>query len=380
MEKYMSGGKLIVWALLMGALMPACGAIESHLSSDPGSRNEQATLMPNDPALSQAHVVRARFFREQGDINKSVQEMEWALAADPYNYEAAYHQGLVYMELNQRLSARRVWEQGLRADQDGVERPFRAKAVAAMRAGLAELDRLEKPYPSPVAILASQGAYQDNLRGSVAQTAPATSSTPAWAAGVFDAAHIAPGARPPIDAPIRPPETAPAIAPAAPEPSPPALADNASAGVPLSPAYSRPGLPEPRESAAPGSFVPKPYVPSPDDGKPRAAASAPASRSSAPAAGAKAAANSDCPPCGVQNSGKYAVLVSSNQQRGNAQEQVNRLNSKGYQATMAVNKNRRGTWYVVWAGCCVPEKQARDLAGALNRQGLARDARAAAPH
>jgi septal ring-binding cell division protein DamX len=81
----------------------------------------------------------------------------------------------------------------------------------------------------------------------------------------------------------------------------------------------------------------------------------------------------------VQNSGKYAVLVSSNRRQASAQEQVKSLNGKGYYATMAVNKNNRGTWYVVWAGCCVPEKQAKDMALALNRQGLAKEAKAALP-
>ncbi|MDR1396816.1 MAG: hypothetical protein LBJ14_03710 [Desulfarculales bacterium] len=351
----MSRGGIIVLLLLL-SLPPACSTIDSHLQNLTGSRAEQDTVMPNDPALSQAHATRARFFRAQGETNKSVQEMEWALAADPYNYEAAYHLGLLYLDLNQRTSARRVWEQGLLADQDGVERPFRGRAVAAMRAGVAELDRLEKPYGTPISILATQGAYQDSLRGSVAPAPSppgnrdASGPVPEWAAAA--SSSVPPGLYPPGAA--------------------------ATSAVPPGqiPFYSRPGLPT-GGVHPPGTFIPKPYVPNPEDGKPKAPAAAPAPR---PASAAQPAPPVGCPPCEAQNSGKYAVLVSSNRRSASAQEQVKRLLAKGYQASVAVNKNARsGSWYVVWAGCCVPEKQARDLASLLNKQGLAQGARAAIP-
>jgi tetratricopeptide (TPR) repeat protein len=365
----MPRGKSSVLAVLLVFIAPACGMMDdSHLTPDLGSRSQQYVVMPSDPPLSQAHVMRARFFREQGEINKSVQEMEWALAADPYNYEAAYHLGLMYMDLNQRASARRVWEHGLKADQDGVERPLRAKSAAAIRAGLAELERIEKPYESPISILAGQGAYQDSLRGTpIPQSGDA--SVPEWASRAADASYVAPGIQPPLNAPIRPPESA-------------GMGSAAIASQAL-PVFSQPGLPGSNAAGQTARtapvFTPKPYVPSPEDGKPRPTAPASSARSGA----GSRAASADCPPCEVQsrvqNSGKYAVLVSSNRRQASAQEQVKSLNSKGYYATMAVNKNSRGTWYVVWAGCCIPEKQAKDMALALNRQGLAREAKAALP-
>jgi cell division septation protein DedD len=351
------------------SLLAACSTVDSHLQNQTGSRTEQKGIMPNDPALSQAHVNRAKFFRTQGEVNKSIQEMEWALAADPYNYETAYHLGLLYLDRNQRISARRVWEQGLLADQDGVERPDRGRAVAAMRAAVAELDRIEKPYGTPISILASQGAYQDNLRGTLAPPPGAHASSPqgnrnSSAGGLEPVPEWAAGAS----------SSVPALPPVASySPSGPLSGDTSPPGQGLS--YSRPGLP-PGGAYPPGAFVPQPYIPKPEDSKPRPAAPAPASR---PAAAAKPAPPGACPPCGVQNSGKYAVLVSSNRRQASAQEQVKLLLSKGYQANMAINKNAQGSWYVVWAGCCVPEKQARELAAALNKQGLARGAKAAVP-
>ena len=314
---------LFLITILLAILLAGCSSI-----SDSGG------VRANDPNLSQAHIERAKFFRAQGELNKSIQEMEWAVAADPYNFEAVYHLGLLYLDQNQRLSARRVWEHGISSAQDEVERPDKAKYLAAMQAGLAELERLEKPWETPVAILSRQNAYpapvavgsydQGSISSSSTTTATITSSTTGSVGTVL---------------------------------------------APLPVTSSRPGMPA-TTSGASVAFAPKPYVPSPQDGKPAARSSSSTSRTTV---------RSDCPPCTPQATGKYAVQVSSNRQRAIAEAEVKRLNAKGHQASVAVNNTANGTWYVVWAGCCVPQDKAKALLATLIKQGFPRDARVAIP-
>ncbi len=312
----------------------------------------------NDPALSQAHVERAKFFWAQGEVNKTIQEMEWAVAADPYNYEAAYKLGLIYLDQGQRISARRIWENALLALDDGVERPYsNAKAKAELQAALAELNKSERPMggSDPSAILARQEAAQGGQSAyvggaSVAASAPSTSERPL----------------------------------SAPAGSGVAVAGTYGASAGGGAYSSQPGLPTGQgQSAAPASaYTPKPYVSGQQPAKPAASRASAATGNKPASRGATGSAQKPaaCQPCGATaNAGKYAVQVSSNRQQSSAKADVACLAAKGYQASIAVNTTSSGTWYVVWTGCCTSKEQAQKLASTLNKQRLACNARAAIP-
>lgn len=318
-----------------------CGVYDSIT----GNNMERA----NDPNLSQAHMERARFFWAQGEPNRTIQEMEWAIAADPYNFEAAYNLGLMYLDQGQRMSARRVWQNALLALDDGVERPYsNARARAELQAALAELDKAERPLGTPQSILlrqelagGGQSHYLDSASESAIIPAPAPSETPL----------AQPGAA--------------------------AAVGGSSASYPGLPASGQMVAQAPAASGAP---VPQPYVPRAEDGKPAPrAANKPPQSANKPQPARTTQRPPECPPCAPQNTGKYAVLVSSNRQQKSAQADLNRLKAKGYNASIATNKTASGTWYVVWAGCCTSKEDAQKLALQLIKQGLSRDARAMVP-
>lgn len=335
---------ILVLALFM-ALVAGCGGSEKPMRA-------------NDPNLSQAHVERAKFFWAHGEVNKTIQEMEWALVANPYNYEAAYNLGLIYLDQGQRMSARRVWQDALLSMEDGggeqQEDYDNARKAADIRAALAELDKADRELGSPEAIVARQRAEQGQLLSetTVAQDgasqnagqgggATTTTTTTTTTSG-YSSYSSQPGL---------PQQSAPGQAPGV-QASQITTGQASSTGSQAS--SDKPGGPQ---------YQPKPYVPSPQDGKP-------APRSQAGRSGSGSSRASDCPPCAPQSSGKYAVQVSSNRQQKNAQNDVKRLSDKGYYATIATNQTASGTWYVVWAGCCTSQEQAQKLAAALKSKSL----------
>jgi cell division septation protein DedD len=354
-------------ALLFG--LGACATVTEYTGIEFGDRDRDAV----DYNLSKAHMARADFFYQHGDMNRSIQEMEWAVAADHSNFDAAYNLGLMYLDQGRRSSARRVWETALRDMQDDSHSGYeQAMAHANVRAALAELDRVDRPpLASAESILVSQGVITSDNALSASTTPgyrPGTGGYPAGPVGRISAAgggaqigfESAASQRGLMSSGARAGVALPGGAP------PRVDAPAADMGV-----ASRPGL----AGVSAPAFTPKPYVPSSEDGQ----SAARSDKASAASAGSdvSAAASPDCPPC--QTSGKYAVLISSNRSQNTAQNDLKRLRDQGYQASIAVSKTRSGAWHTVWAGCCTSETQARELAASLVKQGFPRDIRVSIP-
>lgn len=75
-----------------------------------------------------------------------------------------------------------------------------------------------------------------------------------------------------------------------------------------------------------------------------------------------------------KDSGKYAVLFSSNLKKVSASGDVRLLKAKGWEATVKTVKMRGKTWYRVWAACCTGRAEALQnkakISKATGRRGL----------
>lgn len=339
--------RILLVIVLLVAFAAGCG------SSPPPMRT-------SDPNLSQAHLERAKFFWAHGEVNKTIQEMEWALAANPYNYNAAYNLGLIYLDQGQRISARRVWENALLSMEDGGEQMEdydNARVAADIRAALAELEKADRQLGRPEAILARQQAEQTGIGESLIgndssySTSSVVTTTSSYASQTG--------------------QTQTTVGTAG------ATSGTGTAGT--STATSTTGATS-ATGNKPLQFQPKPYVPHPQDGKPRATGSRQTSGQASSQGSSGQTRVADCPPCAPQRSGQYAIQVSSNRQESNAKADARRLSNKGYHASISANQLASGTWYVVWVGCCTSKEQAEKLAAQLKRERLIpNDARVVIP-